>query len=117
MQEAADAADAYRSAEYIKDLASDEVKSTQYTSTSSVSIELAPDTAIRYYRSADASSSLTISSFANVHNYPCWLIVEGYGSVTWPSGSAYAGAAYPGTAGAVYRIFKLNSKVYIERVY
>lgn len=117
MQEAADAADAYRSAEYINNLASDEVESTQYTSTSSVSIELAPDTAIRYYRSASASSSLTISSFANVHNYPCWLIVEGYGSVTWPSGSAYAGAAYPGTAGAVYRIFKLNSKVYIERVY
>ena len=99
------------------DYSSDEIEETQYTSTSAVSIDLSPTVATRYYRSASASATLTISSFSNPHNYPCWLLLDGYGSVTWPSGSAYAGAAYPGTAGAVYRVFKLNSKVYIERVY
>ena len=114
---AAEAASEYRRAQSVSDFSSDEVTSTQYTSTSAASIELDPMAAVRYYRAASASSSLTISSFANVHNFPCWLLIDGYGSVTWPSGSAYAGAAYPGTAGAVYRVFKLNSKVHIERVY
>lgn len=115
--EAAEAASEYRRAQSVSDFSSDEVTSTQYTSTSAASIELDPMAAVRYYRSASASATLSISSFANANNFPCWLLIDGYGSVTWPSGSAYAGSAYPGTAGGVFRICKLNSKIYIERVF
>lgn len=119
LQTAQDAAADYRAATMAKgfDVESDEIAATQYTSTGAVSISLDPDTVVRYYRSASASATLSISSFANAHNFPCWLLIDGYGSVTWPSGSAYAGSAYPGTAGGVFRICKLNSKIYIERVF
>lgn len=117
MQAANEAAAAYVAAGSPMPSSTDEIEATAYTSSSAVSIEVSPTVATRYYRSADASSSLSISSFTGANNNPSWLLLSGYGSVSWPSGSAYAGSAYPGTEGGVFRIFKLNSQIYIERVY
>lgn len=114
---AVDAATRYEMAGNPMPLSTDEIEETSYTSSAAVSITVSTGHATRYYRSADASSSLSISSFTGANNNPSWLLLSGYGSVSWPSGSAYAGSAYPGTAGGVFRVFKLNSQIYIERVY
>jgi hypothetical protein len=114
---AVEAAATYQLAGNPMPLSTDEIAEISYTEADAVSIDVSPRRATRYYRSADASSNLSIASFAGANNNPSWLLLGGYGSVTWPSGSAYAGSAYPGTEGGVFRIFKLNSQIYIERVY
>ena len=114
---AVEAARAYTWAGNPMPLSTDEIAETSYTGAAAVSIAVSPSSATRYYRLADVSSTLSISSFTGANNNPSWLLLSGYGSVSWPSGSAYAGSAYPGTEGGVFRVFKLNSQIYIERVY
>lgn len=94
--------------------------STEQTSTvtaSGVSVALSPARATRYYANG-SNRTLGIGSFTGVGVNPCVFILQGYSSVTWPSG-AKVKTAYSYSSGAdnYFRVYSLNGTIVAERIY
>lgn len=85
---------------------------------SGVSVALDPNRAVRYYANYAGERSLGIGSFSGVGTHPCILILQGYSSVSWPSGAKVKTAyAYSSGADNYFRVYRLHGAIVVERIY
>lgn len=96
-------------------LAPTTVSSATITATTGQSIPLTRTAATRRYRTGSATV-LTISSFTGLSQNPCWLILSGYSSVTWPSGAVLTNGAYESGKVNYFRVCYVYDTTFIHKV-
>lgn len=90
---------------------------TSTTTASGVSVALSPARATRYYANG-SNRTLGIGSFTGVGVNPCVLILQGYSSVSWPSGAKVkTGYSYSTGSDNYFRVYSLAGSVVVERIY
>lgn len=96
-------------------LAPTTVNAATITATSGQSIPLSRKAATRRYRTGTATV-LTITSFTGLSQNPCWLVLSGYSSVTWPSGAVLTNGAYESGKVNYFRVCYVYNKTFVEKV-
>jgi len=91
------------------------VNSATITATTGQSIPLTRTAATRRYRTGSATV-LTISSFTGLSQNPCWLILSGYSSVTWPDGAVLTNGAYETGKVNYFRVCYVYDTTFIHKV-